>query len=270
MASLMYAKASCCCHFSHVAVGVRFLLVGGQSACNPAHVIFPYRRCCSVLCWNIAHFQQPAAAPALLPVPWHPQVRLIAAMLSPLLEAVVNQPSLADPTRGAAAAAGTAGHTSAPGSASPSPVPGSGHSPRPSSSSSGATAAAAAAAGAAHAGRPLGPVAAAAAALLQLRLLEVFFFLPAAQLWGSCHEQLLQLCCRQLLGVGGSRVSPGEGGGGFCLPCNWVTQSACCIVCCIECCFGTDAACFCYWMCGLPCLASFALSNKGLAELHCV
>lgn len=137
-------------------------------------------------------------------------------MLSPLLEAVVNHPSLADPAR-AAAAAGTAGHSSMPGSASPSPVPGSAHSPRPSSSSSGATAAAtaaaagAAAAGGAHAVKPLGPVAAAAAALLQLRLLEVFFFLPAAQLWGSCHEQLLQLCCRQLLGVGGSRVSPGEG-----------------------------------------------------------
>jgi hypothetical protein len=53
-------------------------------------------------------------------------------------------------------------------------------------------------------------VAAAAAALLQLRLLEAFFFLPAAQLWSGCHEQLLQLCCRQLLGVGGSIVSRGE------------------------------------------------------------
>jgi hypothetical protein len=52
-------------------------------------------------------------------------------------------------------------------------------------------------------------VAAAAAALLQLRLLEVFFFLPAPQLWASCHAQLLQLCCRQLLGGGGSRVRPG-------------------------------------------------------------
>lgn len=153
------------------------------------------------------------------------QVRLIAAMLSPLLEAVVSHPSLADPAR-AAAAAGAIHHTGlVSGSAPTSPSPGPAHSPRPSASSTGGaagSAAAAAAAGgsgasgqAATAGgvqvlKPLGPVAAAAAALLQLRLLEVFFFLPAAQLWGSSHEQLLQLCCRQLLGVGGARVSPGE------------------------------------------------------------
>lgn len=151
-----------------------------------------------------------------------PQVRLIAAMLSPLLEAVVSHPSLADPARAAAAALGATHHPSMPGSTSASPIPGAGHSPRPSASSSGAAAAAAggssaggtaSAAGGAQVLKPLGPVAAAAAALLQLRLLEVFFFLPAAQLWSSCHEQLLQLSCRQLLGVGGSRVSPGEASG---------------------------------------------------------
>jgi hypothetical protein len=152
------------------------------------------------------------SVPALLP-----QVRLIAAMLSPLLEAVASHPSLADPARAAAAALGATHYASMPGSTSASPIPGAGHSPRPSASSSSGAAAAAAgggtasAAGGAQALKPLGPVAAAAAALLQLRLLEVFFFLPAAQLWSSCHEQLLQLCCRQLLGVGGSRVSPGEG-----------------------------------------------------------
>lgn len=152
------------------------------------------------------------------------QVRLIAAMLSPLLEAVVSHPSLADPASAAAAAAAGAAHHPGlvSGSTSVSPIPGAAHSPRPSASSSGAAASAAPAAAAAAAATggtssaagaqvlmPLGPVAAAAAALLQLRLLEVFFFLPAAQLWGSCHEQLLQLCCRQLLGVGGARVSPG-------------------------------------------------------------
>jgi hypothetical protein len=145
------------------------------------------------------------------------QVRLIAAMLSPLLEAVVSHPSLADPARAAAAAVHHAG--SVAGSAPTSPSPGPAHSPRPSASSTGGAAAAAAAAagGSGASGQPaagvltlLGPVAAAAAALLQLRLLEVFFFLPAAQLWGSSHEQLLQLCCRQLLGVGGARVSPGR------------------------------------------------------------
>lgn len=150
------------------------------------------------------------------------QVRLIAAMLAPLLEAVVSHPSLADPAR--AAAAGTVHHTgSVSGSSPTSPSPGPAHSPRPSASSTGGAAGSAAAAAggsgasgqAAPAGgvqvlKPLGPVAAAAAALLQLRLLEVFFFLPAAQLWGSSHEQVLQLCCRQLLGVGGARVSPGE------------------------------------------------------------
>lgn len=143
------------------------------------------------------------------------QVRLIAAMLSPLLEVVVNHPSLADPS-GAAAVAHHA--ASLPGSTSVSPIPGSSHSPRPSSSTAGAAAAAAAAASGSSAGgvsagsqvpRALGPVAVAAAALLQLRLLEAFFFLPAAQLWSGCHEQLLQLCCRQLLGVGGSMVSRG-------------------------------------------------------------
>jgi hypothetical protein len=54
-------------------------------------------------------------------------------------------------------------------------------------------------------------VAAAAAALLQLRLLEVFFFLPAPQFWAHCHGHLLHLCCRQLMGTGGSRVNPGAG-----------------------------------------------------------
>lgn len=52
-------------------------------------------------------------------------------------------------------------------------------------------------------------MAAAAAALLQLRLLEVFFFLPAPQFWAHCHGHLLHLCCRQLMGTGGSRVNPG-------------------------------------------------------------
>lgn len=156
----------------------------------------------------------------MLLLPYLHQVRLIAAMLSPLLEAVVANPCLADPVR-AVHAAGPTHHTaSTPGSSTAaSPVHGSAPSPRPTSSSTGASAAAAAAAGGSSSAggilggqphRALGPVAAAAAALLQLRLLEVFFFLPAAQLWGNCHEQLLQLCCRQVLGTGGSAVAPGK------------------------------------------------------------
>jgi len=163
---------------------------------------------------------QSAQTGCMLLSPYLRQVRLIAAMLSPLLEAVVANPCLADPVR-AVHAAGPTHHTaSTPGSSTAaSPVHGNAPSPRPTSSSSGASAAAAAAAAAGgssaggtlggQAHRALGPVAAAAAALLQLRLLEVFFFLPAAQLWGSCHEQLLQLCCRQVLGTGGSAVAPG-------------------------------------------------------------
>lgn len=150
----------------------------------------------------------------LLCAAYNMQVRLIAAMLSPLLEVVVNHPSLADPTGAAIVAHHSA---SLPGSTSVSPIPGSGHSPRPTSSTAGTAAAAAAAAaasgsnaGGAQVPKALGPVAAAAAALLQLRLLEAFFFLPAAQLWSGCHEQLLQLCCRQLLVVGGSLVSRGK------------------------------------------------------------
>jgi hypothetical protein len=163
----------------------------------------------TTLLWHCGRVHN-SSVPALTP-----QVRLIAAMLSPFLETVVSHPSLADPARAAAAALRATNHASMPGSTSSSPVPGAGHSPRPSASSSGAAATAAGgstagAAGGAQALKPLGPVAAAAAALLQLRLLEVFFFLPAAQLWSGCHEQLLQLCCRQMLGVGGSRVSPGE------------------------------------------------------------
>jgi hypothetical protein len=37
----------------------------------------------------------------------------------------------------------------------------------------------------------------------------VFFFLPAPQFWAHCHGHLLHLCCRQLMGTGGSKVNPG-------------------------------------------------------------
>ncbi len=37
-----------------------------------------------------------------------------------------------------------------------------------------------------------------AAALLQLRLLEAYFVLPAASLWAGDHAQLIKLCCRHL------------------------------------------------------------------------
>lgn len=167
-----------------------------SDACTPLHECLFCCMCAHVLC------------PSLL------QVRLIAAMLSPLLEAVVGNPQLADPVTAAGAAHSL--YPVSPGSTSASPVPGGGVSPRPGVSSSGPSAGASsggsatAAAGLGQAPRSLGPVAAAAAALLQLRLLEVFFFLPAAQLWGNCHDQLLQLCCRQLLGVGGSRIAPGK------------------------------------------------------------
>jgi hypothetical protein len=53
------------------------------------------------------------------------------------------------------------------------------------------------------------PHVAAAAATLQLRLLEAFFYMPGAQLFAPCHGALLKICCRQLQGVGGARVSPG-------------------------------------------------------------
>lgn len=154
------------------------------------------------------------------------QVRLLAAMLQPLLDAISSSASLADPAAAASVAAASAGVvSSATTSRAASPAPGPPASPTPGSASTGGgTAAAAAAAAGGHSSSAgsvvpgsihhtgqlrLGGVAAAAAALLQLRLLELFFFLPAPQLWSSCHAQLLQLCCRQLLGAGGSRVRPG-------------------------------------------------------------
>jgi len=104
-------------------------------------------------------------------------------MVGPLLEALTSQPALMDPAR---ALAGNA------------------------STSSSNAAASAAAAGGSSSALASNPHVAAAAATLQLRLLEAFFFLPGAQLFGSCHGPLLKLCCRQLQGVGGAKVSPGE------------------------------------------------------------
>ena len=52
---------------------------------------------------------------------------------------------------------------------------------------------------------------AAAAAMLQLRLLELYFFLPGAPLWSAARAPLIKLCCRQLQGRG---VAPGGGQGG--------------------------------------------------------
>jgi hypothetical protein len=156
------------------------------------------------------------------------QVRMIAAMLAPLLDVICNMPCLADPTvaagvvasplSAAVAAAGVAG--SAGGVAGSSSITSNGSlstggvAPGPSgsfvapaiSSSSSGNIIPSSAAGAYCSS----PVAAAAAALLQLRLLEVFFFLPAPQLWSNCHGQLLQLVCRQLMGSAGSRVRPGQ------------------------------------------------------------
>eukprot|EP00882_Tetradesmus_deserticola_P027407 GHRQ01030324.1.p1 GENE.GHRQ01030324.1~~GHRQ01030324.1.p1 ORF type:complete len:595 (+),score=233.39 GHRQ01030324.1:221-1786(+) len=145
------------------------------------------------------------------------QVRVIASLLFPLLSAVDTSQHLADPAAPSAAAA-TAAPASVPASAPAASSSGS-H-----TNSNGNIAAAAApgtfsAAGVAAAGSsgrfsssPSGAVAAAAAALLQLRLLEVFFFLPAPQYWVHCHGHLLQLCCRRLMGTGGSRVDPGRCG----------------------------------------------------------
>ncbi len=99
-------------------------------------------------------------------------------MVQPLLEGLTSQPALMDPVRALSGAAGPAG------------------------GAAGAAAAAASPGLAAH------PHVAAAAATLQLRLLEAFFFLPGAQLFSPCHGALLKLCCRQLQGVGGARVAP--------------------------------------------------------------
>ncbi len=97
-------------------------------------------------------------------------------MVAPLLEALTSQPALMDPASALAAAP------------------------------AGGAAAGAAAGGAGLASRPH---VAAAAATLQLRLLEAFFFLPGAHLFAPCHAPLLELCCRQLRGAGGARISPG-------------------------------------------------------------
>jgi hypothetical protein len=94
-------------------------------------------------------------------------------MVMPLLEALTSQPALLDPS-----------HTLAAAAASPSPPGTPGH----------------------LAARPH---VAAAAATLQLRLLEALFFLPGAHMLAGCHATLLQLCCRQLQGGGSARVSPG-------------------------------------------------------------
>jgi hypothetical protein len=99
-------------------------------------------------------------------------------MVAPLLEALTSQPALMDPASALAAAAGGPG-------------------------ASGAGAAAAAG------GLASRPHVAAAAAVLQLRLLEAFFFLPGAHLYAPCHGPLLELCCRQLSGAGGARVNAG-------------------------------------------------------------
>jgi hypothetical protein len=93
-------------------------------------------------------------------------------MVAPLLEGVTSQPALMDPAHTLAAAAAAPPAPGAPG---------------------------------ALASRPH---VAAAAATLQLRLLEAMFFLPGAHTFAGCHAALLQLCCRQLQGGGAARVLP--------------------------------------------------------------
>jgi hypothetical protein len=153
-------------------------------------------------------------------------VKLIADMLLPLLEALAAQPHLVEPGARPAAMpsitisssggsmslsglslSGASSNGGAPSSNGAAPVnPG-----QALTSQSGQTPVNSPAPG----GGPVAPVVAAAVATLQLRLLEVFFFLPAAPVWASCHGVLLQLCGRQLAAVGGSRVSP-EAAAGVC------------------------------------------------------
>lgn len=122
-------------------------------------------------------------------------------MVAPLLEALASNPLLMDPARALSpSTSGNGGSSSSSGSFS-----GSGG------------------------GLFCNPHVAAAAATLQLRLLEAFFFLPGANLFAGCHGTLLKICCRQLQGVGGARVSPG-GGFGAGNNCQWeATGRGCCV-----------------------------------------
>lgn len=52
----------------------------------------------------------------------------------------------------------------------------------------------------------------AAAAMLQLRLLELYYFLPGAPLWSAARAPLMKLCCRQFQGRG---IAQGAQGGGW-------------------------------------------------------
>ena len=106
------------------------------------------------------------------------EVRAAAEMMAPLLEALAARPD----APAAAATAATAGAAAAGGGAS----------------SSGG-------------GLYAHPHVAAAAATLELRLLEAFFFLPGAELFAPCHAALLKLCARPLRGAAagvGARVPP--------------------------------------------------------------
>ena len=133
------------------------------------------------------------------------QVKLVSDMLLPVLESFAGQPHLVDSAirvPGSAAVTGSGGSFS---SASSTP---------PASNSSLSSAAGAAGNGsngslaAVTEPRGVAPAVAAGAATLQLRVLEVFFFLPGAGLWSKCHGVLINLCTMQISGVAGSRVSP--------------------------------------------------------------
>lgn len=139
------------------------------------------------------------------------QVRLIASMLSPMLEVIQKLPHLADPAAAptASSSSSTATSTGPPAAAAGGGSTSNGNTGSASVSvSPGAPSSVTGAVG--PSGGPSSRIAAAAAALLQLRLLEVFFFLPGPQFWPQCHGHLLHLCCRQLMGTGGSKVNPGE------------------------------------------------------------
>jgi hypothetical protein len=132
------------------------------------------------------------------------QVKQVADMLLPALETFAAQPHLVDNAIRIPGAAGVSGSGGSFSSASSTP---------PASNNS--LSSAAGASGNASSGslsavaepRGVAPAVAAAAAMLQLRVLEVFFFLPGAGLWSKCHGVLINLCTMQISGVAGGRVS---------------------------------------------------------------
>jgi hypothetical protein len=177
--------------------------------------------CCGRLCISEDEMTTPRPLRPIVCLLCRLQVKLIADMLLPLLEALAAQPHLIEPgarpaampsitissSGGSMSLSGLSlgGAASSNGGALGGPSSTSSNGAAPvNSSQSGQTPVSSPAPG----GGPVSPVVAAAVATLQLRLLEVFFFLPAAPVWASCHGVLLQLCGRQLAALGGSRVSP--------------------------------------------------------------